>query len=38
LSQPNNALQAYVRLRDFPQLQLEVKQYTDQRIAVLRGE
>jgi MSHA biogenesis protein MshN len=38
LSQPKNALQAYVRLREFPQLQEQVKQYTDQRIAALRGQ
>lgn len=38
LSQPKNALQAYVRLREFPQLQDEVKQYTDQRIAALRSQ
>ena len=38
LSQPKNALQAYVRLREFPQLQEQVKQYTDQRIAALRSQ
>lgn len=38
LSQPHSALQAYVRLQAFPQLQAQVKHYTDQRIAVLRGE
>jgi len=38
LSQPKNALQAYLRLRDFPQLQDQVKQYTDQRIAALRSQ
>jgi MSHA biogenesis protein MshN len=38
LSQPKNALQAYVRLREFPQLQDQVKQYTDQRISALRSQ
>lgn len=38
LSQPKNALQAYIRLREFPQLQDQVKQYTDQRIAALRSQ
>jgi MSHA biogenesis protein MshN len=38
LSQPKNALQAYKRLREFPQLQEQVKKYTDQRIAALSGE
>jgi MSHA biogenesis protein MshN len=38
LSQPKNALQAYVHLREFPQLQEQVKQYTDQRIAALRSQ
>ena len=38
LSQPKNALQSYVRLREFPQLQEQVKQYTDQRIAALRSQ
>ena len=38
LSQPKNALQAYVRLREFPQLQEQVKQYTDQRISALRSQ
>ncbi|GGY67881.1 hypothetical protein GCM10011613_10120 [Cellvibrio zantedeschiae] len=38
LSQHKNALQAYQRLREFPQLQEQVKKYTDQRIAALRSE
>lgn len=38
LSQPKNALQAYIRLREFPQLQDQVKQYTDQRISALRSQ
>ncbi len=38
LSQHKNALQAYQRLREYPQLQEQVKQYTDQRIAALRSE
>ncbi len=38
LSQPKNALQAYLHLREFPQLQEQVKQYTDQRIAALRSQ
>jgi len=38
LSQPKNALQAYLRLREFPQLQDQVKQYSDQRIATLRNQ
>lgn len=38
LSQPKNALQAYLRLQEYPQLQMQVKQYTDQRVAALRGE
>jgi MSHA biogenesis protein MshN len=38
LSQPKNALQAYLRLREFPQLQDQVKQYTDQRISALRSQ
>lgn len=38
LSQPKSALQAYLHLREFPQLQAQVKQYTDQRIAALRSE
>lgn len=38
LSQPKNALQAYLHLREFPQLQDQVKQYTDQRIAALRSQ
>ena len=38
LAQPQSALQAYQRLRDFPQLQAQVKQYTDQRIAALRSQ
>ncbi len=37
LTQPDNALQAYQRLREFPQLQLPVKAYIDQRIAALRA-
>jgi len=38
LAQPKNALQAYLHLRDFPQLQEQVKTYTDQRIAALRSQ
>jgi MSHA biogenesis protein MshN len=38
LSQSKNALQAYIRLREFPQLQDQVKQYTDQRISALRSQ
>jgi MSHA biogenesis protein MshN len=38
LSQYKNALQAYKHLREFPQLQEQVKTYTDQRIAALRSE
>ena len=38
LAQHKNALQAYLRLREFPQLQLQVKKYTDQRIAALSSE
>ncbi|HOY21923.1 MAG TPA: hypothetical protein PK002_02160 [Cellvibrio sp.] len=38
LSQSKNALQAYLRLREFPQLQDQVKQYTDQRISALRSQ
>ncbi len=38
LSQHKSALQAYQHLREFPQLQTQVKQYTDQRIAALRSE
>jgi MSHA biogenesis protein MshN len=38
LSQHKSALQAYQHLREFPQLQAQVKQYTDQRIAALRSE
>lgn len=38
LSQYKSALQAYQHLREFPQLQVQVKQYTDQRIAALRSE
>ncbi|RYY75998.1 MAG: hypothetical protein EOO52_00240 [Gammaproteobacteria bacterium] len=38
LSQHKSALQAYQRLRDFPQLQEQVTQYTNQRIAALRSE
>lgn len=37
LSQYQSALQAYQRLRQFPQLQDQVLHYTDQRIAVLRN-
>jgi MSHA biogenesis protein MshN len=38
LSQHKSALQAYQRLREYPQLQEQVKKYTDQRIAALRSE
>lgn len=38
LVQPKNALQAYLHLREFPQLQEQVKAYTDQRIAALRSQ
>lgn len=38
LGQAKNALQAYKRLGEFPQLQDQVKKYTDQRIAALSGE
>ena len=38
LAQPKNALQAYLHLREFPQLQDQVKTYTDQRIAALRSQ
>ena len=38
LAQHKSALQAYQHLREFPQLQTQVIQYTDQRIAALRGE
>ena len=38
LSQPKNALQAYLHLREFPQLQDQVKQYTDKRISALRSQ
>ncbi|RYY01667.1 MAG: hypothetical protein EOO53_16885 [Gammaproteobacteria bacterium] len=38
LSQHKSALQAYQRLREYPQIQEQVKQYTDQRIAALRSE
>jgi MSHA biogenesis protein MshN len=38
LSQHKSALQAYQRLREYPQIQDQVKQYTDQRIAALRSE
>ncbi|MFO1388076.1 tetratricopeptide repeat protein [Cellvibrio sp.] len=38
LGQTKNALQAYKRLGEFPQLQEQVKKYTDQRIAALGGE
>jgi MSHA biogenesis protein MshN len=38
LSQHKSALQAYQQLREYPQLQEQVKQYTDQRIAALRSE
>lgn len=38
LMQPKNALQAYIHLQEFPQLQEQVKKYTDQRIAALSGK
>ena len=38
LAQHKSALQAYQRLREYPQIQEQVKQYTDQRIAALRSE
>jgi len=38
LSQHKSALQAYKRLREYPQLQEQVKKYTDQRIAALGSE
>ncbi|RZA04742.1 MAG: hypothetical protein EOO68_07795 [Moraxellaceae bacterium] len=38
LSQYNNALQAYLRLRDFPQLQDQVRTYIEQRITLLRKQ
>ncbi len=38
LTQHNNALQAYQHLREFPQLQVQVKTYVDQRIVALRSE
>lgn len=38
LSQPKNALQAYLHLREFPQLQDQVKQYAGQRISALRSQ
>lgn len=38
LAQHKSALQAYQRLREYPQLQEQVKKYTDQRIAALRSE
>jgi len=38
LAQHKSALQAYQRLREFPQLQEQVKKYTDQRIAALSRE
>lgn len=38
LAQHKSALQAYQRLREYPQLQEQVKQYTDQRIAALRSQ
>ncbi len=38
LTQHNNALQAYQHLREFPQLQVQVKTYVDKRIAALRSE
>lgn len=38
LSQHKSALQAYQHLREYPQLQEQVKKYTDQRIAALRSE
>lgn len=38
LAQHKSALQAYQHLREYPQLQEQVKKYTDQRIAALRSE
>ncbi len=38
LTQHNNALQAYQQLREFPQLQNQVKVYVEQRIVALRGQ
>jgi MSHA biogenesis protein MshN len=38
LLQHQNALQAYLRLREFPQLQEQVILYTDQRVAALRSD
>ncbi|MET0356589.1 MAG: tetratricopeptide repeat protein [Cellvibrio sp.] len=38
LSQYQSALQAYQRLREFPQLQEQVTQYAEQRITALRSE
>jgi MSHA biogenesis protein MshN len=38
LSQHKSALQAYQHVREYPQLQEQVKKYTDQRIAALRSE
>jgi MSHA biogenesis protein MshN len=38
LAQHKSALQAYQRLREFPQLQPRVIEYTDQRIAALRSQ
>lgn len=38
LAQHKSALQAYQHLREFPQLQPRVIEYTDQRIAALRSE
>lgn len=38
LSQQKSALQAYLRLREFPQLQAQVITYIDQRIAALRSQ
>jgi MSHA biogenesis protein MshM len=38
LTQHNNALQAYQHLREFPQLQNQVKVYIEQRIVALRSQ
>lgn len=38
LTQHNNALQAYQQLREFPQLQNQVKVYVEQRIVALRSQ
>lgn len=38
LTQHNNALQAYQHLREFPQLQNQVKVYIEQRIVALRNQ